>query len=241
MIRWLLQSWAGLAAVANPTGLRMNRLSLWIGQGASVLFLLTACAKPPVAVVPLPRPVFLGYEETGEASWYGQPFHGRQAASGEVYDMSQMTAAHRVLPFGTWVMVENLLNRRTAELRITDRGPFRDNRILDLSLAAARVLGAVEPGVIPVRLRVIGLPGSTQATQRAPFTVQVASFTSEARALAFKDTLGPEWEGLSVQRAEVEGRVFYRVRVGTYATRPEAQRVAQRLAVAGYTVIVMEE
>ncbi len=155
--------------------------------------------------------------------------------------MSQMTAAHRALPFGTWVMVENLLNRRTAELRITDRGPFRDNRILDLSLAAARVLGAVEPGVIPVRLRVVGLPGSTQATQRAPFTVQVASFTSEVRALAFKDTLGPEWEGLSVQRAEVEGRVFYRVRVGTYATRPEAQRAAQRLAVAGYTVIVMEE
>lgn len=226
--------------MANHRDRRTNRRHLWIGQGLSLLFLLTACAKPPVWLVPPARAV-LGYEETGEASWYGQPFHGRQAASGEIYDMSQLTAAHRTLPFGTWVAVENLLNRRTVEVRITDRGPFRDNRILDLSEAAARVLGAVEPGVIPVRLRVIGLPDSARATQHGPFTVQLASFTSEVRALALKDTLGSQWEGASVQRAEVGGRVFYRVRVGTYASRLEAQSVAQRLAAAGYTVIVMGE
>ena len=220
--------------------MRANRRHLWIGQGVSLLVLLTACAKPPVAVVPPARPV-LGYEETGEASWYGQPFHGRRAASGEVYDMSQMTAAHRTLPFGTWVAVENLLNRRTAEVRITDRGPFKDNRILDLSQAAARVLGAVGPGVIPVRLRVIGLPGGTRETRRGPFTVQVASFTAEQRAVVLKDILVGEWPDSYVQRAEVGGQTFYRVRVGKYATRQEARGLAQRLASSGYDVVVMEE
>lgn len=224
--------------MANHGGRTTTKRHLWIGQGVSLLVLLTACAK--VGVVPPARAV-LGYEETGEASWYGQPFHGRRAASGEVYDMSQLTAAHRTLPFDTWVAVENLLNRRTVEVRITDRGPFRDNRILDLSEAAARVLGAIGPGVIPVRLRVIGLAGPARATERGPFTVQLASFTSETRALALKDALGPQWEGASVQRAEVEGRVFYRVRVGTYASRLDARREAQRLAAAGYTVIVTGE
>ena len=207
---------------------------------AFLLFLLTACAKPPVAVVPTPRPVFMGHEETGEASWYGQPFHGRQTASGEVYDMSQMTAAHRTLPFGSWLVVENVLNGRTLEVRITDRGPFKDNRILDLSQAAARVLGAVGPGVIPVRLRVIALPSSTPETRSGFFSVQVASFTSEYRATALKDELDRAWTGTSVQRVEVGGRTFYRVRVGKN-TRLEAQHLAQRLAAAGYTVIVLEE
>jgi len=183
----------------------------------------------------------VGYEESGLASWYGQPYHGRRAASGEVYDMSQMTAAHRTLPFGTWVVVENRLNGRTAEVRITDRGPFTGSRILDLSQAAARVLGAVEPGVIPVRLRVIGLPDSAPRAQSGTFSVQVASFTSEYRATVLKDILARTWADTSIQRAEIGGQVFYRVRVGKYAARPEAQRLAQRLAAAGYEVIVIGE
>lgn len=213
-----------------------NGRSRWVRLGGVLLLLLAACAR-----VPSPGAVLVGDEETGEASWYGQPYHGRQTASGEIYDMSQMTAAHRALPFGSWVAVENLLNGRTAEVRITDRGPFRGNRILDLSRAAARVLGAVEPGVIPVRLRVIGLPGSTRGTRGGTFSVQVASFTSEYRAGALKDELARAWAGTYVQRAEIGGRLFYRVRVGTYATRLEAHRQAQRLAAAGYAVIVMEE
>jgi len=213
---------------------------MWVGH-AALLFLLVACAKPPVVMVPPPRPVFVGYEETGEASWYGHPYHGRRTASGEVYDMSQMTAAHRTLPLGSRVVVENLLNGRAAEVRITDRGPFTGGRILDLSQAAARLLGAVEPGVIPVRLRVIGLPGSTVRTQSGAFSVQVAAFTSEHRAAVLKDMLDRAWADTYVQRAEVGGQTVYRVRVGTYATRREAHRVAQHLAAAGYEVIVMEE
>lgn len=194
-----------------------------------------------MVAVPPPGPVAIGYEETGNASWYGHPYHGRRTASGEVYDMSQMTAAHQTLPFGARVLVENQLNGRTVEVRITDRGPFKDDRILDLSRAAARVLGALEPGVIPVRLRVIALSGSRPRARSGGFSVQVASFTSEYRADVLRRELEQAWTEIYVQRADVGGRAVYRVRVGKYATRTEAQRLAQRLAGAGYQVVVMED
>ena len=81
--------------------------------------------------------------ETGIASWYGYPYHGRRAANGEIYDMEKLTAAHRTLPFGTWVRVTNLTNSKTVDVRITDRGPFIDGRIIDLSKAAAREIDQV--------------------------------------------------------------------------------------------------
>jgi rare lipoprotein A len=104
---------------------------------------------------PKPGP---GGGQTGEASWYGEPHHGRTTASGETYDMSQLTAAHRTLPLGTRVLVTNLKNGRAVEVRINDRGPSVEGRIIDLSYAAARELGAVSGGTIPVRLRVISQP-----------------------------------------------------------------------------------
>ena len=115
-------------------------------------------------------PLSVGYEERGEASWYGNPYHGRRAASGEIYDMNQMTAAHRTLPFDTRVWVESLVDGSGVELRINDRGPFKDpdRRIIDVSYAAARLLGVVGPGVIPVRIRVIALPGTARATPPLP-------------------------------------------------------------------------
>lgn len=212
-----------------------------VGQVGVLLFLVAACAGPRAGEVRAPSPVVVGYEETGEASWYGYPYHGRPTASGEVYDMDQMTAAHRSLPLGTWVSVENRENGRTAEVRINDRGPFTGRRILDLSRAAARVLGAVGPGVILVRLRVIALSSAAPAAQGGTFSVQAGSFTSEDRALALKQELERRWAGAFVARAEVGGRTFYRVRLGRFATRADAQRLAQRLAGAGYAVIVLEE
>src|SRR5438128_3300352 len=109
---------------------------------AVAIVLLAGCARPRVVIAPSPPAARIGYEETGLASWYGNPYHGRRAASGEVYDMMEMTAAHQTLPFNTWLIVENLNNHRTAEVRVNDRGPFVDKRILDLSYAAARALGA---------------------------------------------------------------------------------------------------
>ena len=206
----------------------------------AVLLLVAGCARA-VVTAPAP-PVAVGWEETGEASWYGHPYHGRRTASGEVYDMMQMTAAHRTLPFGTWILVENRLNARTAEMRVTDRGPFVGDRILDLSAAAARVLGAIGPGVIPVRLRVIALAGgASRAAAGGAFTVQVAAFTSEDRASALRERLERVWPAARVQRADVAGRTLWRVRVGPYGTREEAERQARRLAGAGYDALVTGE
>lgn len=96
--------------------------------------------------------------EEGVASWYGAEFHGKRTASGEIYDMFALTAAHRRLPFGTLVEVTNLENGRKVVVRINDRGPFKKGRIIDLSYAAARRLGMVEQGTARVRLRVIRRP-----------------------------------------------------------------------------------
>ena len=117
------------------------------------LLLLAACART-VTVTP-PSPPLAGAEETGVASWYGHPYHGRRTASGEVYDMNDLTAAHRSLPFGTRLMVTNLDTGQAVEVRVNDRGPLVEGRILDLSYAAARVIGADRLGVIPVRLRIL--------------------------------------------------------------------------------------
>jgi len=98
------------------------------------------------------------YKEKGMASWYGKPYHGRTTASGERYDMHQMTAAHRTLPFGTVVRVTNLENGRKVEVRITDRGPFKKGRIIDLSYAAAKKLDMIGPGVVKVKIVVVKTP-----------------------------------------------------------------------------------
>src|SRR3989440_684441 len=167
----------------------------WI---AVAIVLLAGCARPRPAILP-PVPARIGYEETGLASWYGNPFHGRRTASGEVYDMGEMTAAHRTLPFNTWLIVENLDNRRTVEVRVNDRGPFAGSRILDLSYGAARLLGATGPGVIPIRLRVIGGSTSGPASRGRAFAVQGGGFSAPEKAPA----LPP---GLAGAGAEASGR-----------------------------------
>jgi rare lipoprotein A len=103
---------------------------------------------------PKPPPVVGGRQE-GVASWYGPGFHGRRTANGEVYDQYELTAAHPSLPLGSRAVVTSLTNGRSVEVRINDRGPFVGGRIVDLSYAAARVIGMIGPGVVPVRLEVI--------------------------------------------------------------------------------------
>ena len=96
-----------------------------------------------------------GFRERGLASWYGEPFHGRKTASGEIYDMDKITAAHKTLPLHTWVEVKNLDNKQSLTVRINDRGPFVTGRIIDLSRAAAKELGVYGPGVAKVSLRAV--------------------------------------------------------------------------------------
>lgn len=101
-----------------------------------------------------------GYDEVGVASWYGEPFHGRRTSSGETYDMNRLTAAHRSLPLPTYVEVTNLENGRQIIVRVNDRGPFHDGRLIDLSYAAARKLDVVGPGTARVRVRALDPPAS---------------------------------------------------------------------------------
>ena len=95
------------------------------------------------------------YDEVGEASWYGKPYHGRLTANGEKYNMNKLTAAHRTLPFDTNVRVTNLRNGRRVKVRINDRGPFVGGRIIDLSRKAASKLKMIEDGVVPVGLQIL--------------------------------------------------------------------------------------
>jgi rare lipoprotein A len=104
------------------------------------------------------RPPSIGASEEGIASWYGVPYHGRRAANGEIYDMEKLTAAHRTLPFDTWVRVKNLTNDKVIDVRIQDRGPFIDGRIIDLSRAAARAIDLIGPGTAKVRITVVKAP-----------------------------------------------------------------------------------
>ena len=115
------------------------------------LLFWAGCARRPLSPEGVPS-----FRQVGDASWYGPDFHGKTTANGEKYNMLQMTAAHRTLPFNTLVRVTNLGNGRTAVVRINDRGPFLKGRILDLSYTAARALGAHVPGVIRVKIEVVG-------------------------------------------------------------------------------------
>lgn len=120
--------------------------------------LFLGCASAPIYRRDvLPQPVQPGgrYVETGMASWYGEPYHGRKTSSGEIYNMYALTAAHNRLPFGTIVKVENLQNRKTVTVTINDRGPFKRNRVIDLSYAAARAIEMVGLGSVRVRFEVL--------------------------------------------------------------------------------------
>ena len=196
-----------------------------------VLLLLGACTRAVVTTPPVPAR--LGAEETGNASWYGNPYHGRATASGEVYDMRDLTAAHRTLPLGTRLMVTNLDNGEAVEVRVNDRGPFVQGRILDLSYGAARIIGAIGPGVIPVRVRVIALPGGRPAADTG-FSVQLGAFTARARAESLRDAANRDGSEATIVETVVGGETFYRVRVGGQASEQAARQTVSRLREQGY-------
>jgi rare lipoprotein A len=191
----------------------------------------SGCRKKRAASLPLPRPpapvtVAVGDIEEGIASWYGHPYHGRRAANGEVYDMEQLTAAHRTLPFGTMVDVLNLSNSRRVQVRITDRGPFIDGRIIDLSRAAARTIEMIGPGISKVRVQIIALP-ATIPRERA-FSVQVGAFRDRGNADRLRARLEQRYGNARVisRGSPVE---LWRVLVGSALTFEEAGVMANEL------------
>jgi rare lipoprotein A len=176
------------------------------------------------------------YTEEGNASWYGAPFHGRKASNGETYDMNKLTAAHRTLPFSSIVRVTNLSNGKTTTVRITDRGPFVDNRIIDLSRAAAQEIESIGPGVVPVRIEVLSGPDPAAGF----FTVQVGAFKERGNADRLKERLSAAYSPIYVQQVTLEDGEFYRVRVGRVSGEQQAQRLGDELrAKEGFKPMVL--
>ena len=185
--------------------------------------------KPRVAATPratiAPR---IGATESGVASWYGYPYHGRRAANGEIYDMEKLTAAHRTLPFETWVEVRNLSNEKTVRVRITDRGPFIDGRIIDLSKAAARSIDLLGPGIGPVRLTIVEAPPPAGLPVVNLFTIQIGAFRERERA----ERLRLEYEQqFGFAKVVYRGGVppLWRVLVGREASLEQANALLARI------------
>jgi rare lipoprotein A len=170
----------------------------------------------------------------GVASWYGPDFHGKPTSSGEVYDMHQLTCAHNTFPLGTVVMVTNLENGRSLELKVNDRGPFVKERIIDLSYAAAQILGMWEKGTALVKVEVVG--PLIEQIQR--FTLQVGSFIDEVSAQKLADELRKSFENVYVTTVETFTQKYYRVRVGQFETRESALGFAEKLSQMGLKVLV---
>ena len=185
----------------------------------------------------LPYPPSEGVQ-TGEASWYGTDFHGKLTSNKEIYDMYDMTAAHKSLPFGTYVMVTNLNNGKSAMVRINDRGPFVKGRIIDLSYAAARALDMVTSGTAPVKLEVLYEYSPKYSSQK--FSVQIGSFVERKNAEALKNELSKKFDGVYITLFKTTNQTFYRVRIKA-RDREEAKSIARRLMQAGFTAIVLEE
>ncbi len=174
-----------------------------------------------------------GYLERGVASWYGADFHGKRTSSGETYDMDAMTAAHPTLPLPCYVQVTNLQNGRSIVLRVNDRGPFRKDRIIDLSRSAATRLDMIRDGTAMVEVRAITTPSAAVVVARPQrLYAQAGAFQDPANAQRLADSLRSA--GIAgVEIIEVMASRVLRVRAGPVATVAEFDALMERLRRAG--------
>lgn len=209
---------------------------------------LSGCARKTRAHVPVPAaapaPARIGATETGMASWYGEPYNGRRAASGEIYDMEKLTAAHRSLPFNTWVEVTDLDNGKQVEVRINDRGPFVGGRIIDLSHAAARSLNMLGAGVARVRLKIIPVPASDSDPEPSPpatdlYAVQAGAFSDPRRAQALAASLRTQYKDTAVVESVLRGATVWRVLIARDLSQNDANRLAAQARGASLEVLVV--
>lgn len=193
-----------------------------------------------------PLPHARGFSQHGKASWYGRKFHGRKTASGEIYNMYAMTAAHKTLPLGTYVRVHNLKNDRKIEVKINDRGPFVRGRIIDLSYSGAKKLGIVGPGTAPVEIVALGTVakpkgrGSTGRSYtptdyyRGNFTVQVGAFSDRLNAERLKRKLDQLYKNAHITTYHDGIDTFFRVRVGKCSTLEQAEKYEATMIQNGF-------
>ncbi|MBN1363242.1 MAG: septal ring lytic transglycosylase RlpA family protein [Syntrophaceae bacterium] len=221
-----------------------------------IIFLLNGCStsKPPYVKPGYPKPYQVfgewyqpvpdakDFRERGIASWYGKDFHGKVTSNGEMYDMYDMTAAHKTLPLGTYVRVINLENNRKAEVRINDRGPFVQGRIIDLSYEAAKRIGVLNSGTAHVEIIALGKeiePGSGKIVPvdyySGNFTFQVGAFVDKKNAQRLLAKLDKKYQNAHIMVYDRGDNIFYRVRVGRCQTLDSAAEYAVVLKKDGYT------
>ena len=193
------------------------------------------------------------YVKRGVASWYGKKFHGHRTSSGETYDMYAMTAAHKTLPLPTYVRVTHLQNGRSVIVKVNDRGPFHDNRLIDLSYAAAKKLGITANGTGVVEVTAIDpfkhrtnkktfqhkavhqRIEAEQAAQADPYSLylQVGAFVSRANAEQLLSRLHQQFAALNINAGFSPEKSLYRVRIGPLKSVAEADALAARISNSG--------
>jgi rare lipoprotein A len=205
----------------------------------SLLIFLSSCASGPK------YPVESDWGQHGLASWYGQEEHGNHTANGEIFNKNALTAAHRTLPFGTYVQVTNLQNNRTVVVKINDRGPFVRGRVIDLSYAAAKQIDLLSAGVERVRLEIVK-PNETQPSpqpEQTPtaspeaigsYLVQVGAFQRKENAYNLKRTLDRQYASVSVIKGGSFWSRIYRVHIGPFPEQEQALHISDRLTREGY-------
>jgi len=207
------------------------------------LVFLVSCAKTPR----IPKPDF-SHKQGGEyvtSSWYGKKFHGRPTSSGERYDMYGLTAAHKTMKFGTKLRVTNPDTDQSVVVTVNDRGPFIRGRDLDLSYGAAKKIGHLKKGVGKVWIEY--LERDMRYVKRVPFvspnfsgalTVQVGAFTEQENANRLKQGLEIKYDNVHITTVLLNGKKFYRVKVGKFNSGNSAYSTAEKLADEGYSTFI---
>jgi rare lipoprotein A len=236
---------------------RFQFSAFWLPFSA-ILLIVAACASTPSSTQTAdyytvagkryyPISSSTGFAQRGLASWYGGKFHGRLTSNGERYNMYGRTAAHKTLPFNTYVRVTNLQNGRKTIVRINDRGPFVRGRIIDLTYTSADELAMVEDGVVPVKIEALGYARKKREAGKwvqvyekpasymdGDFTIQVGAFAVRENALRLHDSLSRKYSDASVMVFDRGDQIFYRVRVGRYSRLDQAEAGAARLQEQGF-------
>jgi len=180
-----------------------------------------------------PDPAY--YTEQGIASWYGKEFHEKPTANGEVYDMYAMTAAHKTLPLGTWVVVTDLGTQRSVRVRINDRGPFVKDRIIDLSYGAADELGIVEKGTTEVEVRCAYSEETLR--EKLGYWVQLGAYQDSGLAGDLAIRIKEEYPNVRVLSSEA----YHHVRIGPFQSEPEANQLKELLLERGQRAFVVRD